>query len=134
MRGFVKVNSGATAVEFALVAPVFLLIVIGTMACGIGLWSSSAIHTVATEAARCIAIRSTACTSTQPDCSLGEDVCYVLGLAQERGLAGLAANDIAIERAATIGTASFTRVTITYTLDLAGYEMIISAAESFPNN
>lgn len=134
MRNLFRHKGGATAVEFAIVAPVFLFMIIGIMACGLAIWSRNVINDVATEAARCIAVGNTDCTVAAANCVDSVAVCYVIRLASDRGLGGLAAAGISIETAATIGAASFTRVTINHVFEVAGYTMNLSATESFPND
>ncbi|MCZ7853822.1 pilus assembly protein [Agrobacterium salinitolerans] len=62
--GFQKLwrsNSGATAVEFALVMPVFLLLLFGIMEFGRMLWTSHALHDTAIATARCMGVPQLEC-------------------------------------------------------------------------
>lgn len=57
-------RTGAAAVEFALVVPAFLLLLIGIMEFGRLMWTQNALHYAVEEAARCSAVDTTVCTST----------------------------------------------------------------------
>jgi hypothetical protein len=54
-------NHGSTALEFALVAPIWVTFVVGTMQLGMLLWVDNMMHDVVDAAARCMAIHTT-CT------------------------------------------------------------------------
>lgn len=54
-------QAGASAVEFALVMPVFLLMVFGTIELGRLFWSSHALQETAIATARCIGIPQLEC-------------------------------------------------------------------------
>src|SRR5215207_9692729 len=56
-------TSGSTAVEFALVIPVFLLVLFGSIEYGRLLWVQNAIQYAVERAARCAAMSLTACTT-----------------------------------------------------------------------
>jgi len=57
---------GATAVEFALILPPFLLLLLGVVEFGRALWTQSALHFAVEEAARCATVDATNCaTATQ---------------------------------------------------------------------
>lgn len=53
--------SGATAVEFALVMPVFLLLLFGIIEFGRLLWTSHALHDTAIATARCMGVPQFEC-------------------------------------------------------------------------
>jgi len=53
---------GSTAVEFALVAPVFIVLVVGILYMCIGLFTVGSLHYAVEEGARCWAVKSTVCT------------------------------------------------------------------------
>lgn len=53
---------GTTAVEFALVSPVFIVLVIGILYMCIGLFTVGSLHYAVEEGARCASIKSTVCT------------------------------------------------------------------------
>lgn len=55
-------RDGTTSLEFAVIAPVFLMLLLGIPAAGFLLWAKGAIELAASQTARCVAIRSTDCT------------------------------------------------------------------------
>jgi hypothetical protein len=55
---------GTTAIEFAIVAPLFLALAVGTLYLGICLFMVGSLHYTVEEAARCASVRSTGDCST----------------------------------------------------------------------
>lgn len=56
LRRFLRDSSATTAAEFALVIPVFLLLIFGTINTGIALSAVNQIHFAAQKAARCMSV------------------------------------------------------------------------------
>jgi len=54
-------EQGTTAVEFAIVAPVFILLVIGLMYSCLALFAVGSLHYAVEEGARCASVRTTVC-------------------------------------------------------------------------
>jgi len=54
-------RSGNTAVEFAIILPVFLSVFVGIMEFGRMMWTKNALNYAVEEAARCAAINATLC-------------------------------------------------------------------------
>ncbi|HEY0957662.1 MAG TPA: TadE/TadG family type IV pilus assembly protein [Novosphingobium sp.] len=68
LRRFLMDRSAATAAEFALVVPVFLLIVFGTINTAITMSAIIQMHYAAERAARCLSVNVTgACTAANVD-------------------------------------------------------------------
>ena len=65
LRSLVRERSGATALEFALVAGVFLPLCLAIFDAGLLLWTQGALQSTAALTARCAAITSANCTNTQ---------------------------------------------------------------------
>lgn len=63
-RGFLRNECGASAVEFALVAPLFFALIFATINFSIGLYGQVMMHYAAEDAARCFSVRTTICTNT----------------------------------------------------------------------
>jgi hypothetical protein len=59
-----RAQDGAVLVEFALVAPVFLLLLFGVIEFGGAFWTQQALHQAAIVGARCMALPQSACAST----------------------------------------------------------------------
>ena len=94
---------GATAVEFALVVPFFLVIAFGTISTSLAMSAVSEMHYAAERSARCLAVNvTTPCTQANIDT-------YAKGWYKGPGLSGLlfqASNDSTCGKRVT-GTASY---------------------------
>ncbi|MEH2472014.1 Flp pilus assembly protein TadG [Nitrobacteraceae bacterium AZCC 2161] len=55
-------QQGTTAVEFAIVAPVFIALLIGTISVCIGLFLIGSLHYAVEEGARCASVKTTICS------------------------------------------------------------------------
>src|SRR5690349_4011797 len=64
MGRFFRDRRGGTAVEFALTAPVFFMMVIGGMQVGLLCWAQLALQQGSEAAARCASVNKTVCGST----------------------------------------------------------------------
>ena len=64
MRQFLRDRSGGTAIEFALTAPVFFLLVIGAVQVGLLCWAQLALQQGSEAAARCASVNKTLCGNT----------------------------------------------------------------------
>lgn len=127
-------QSGATAIEFAILSPIFLMILLGTMALGLGFWMKNALQETASDTARCIAIHAASCATAATGCdSSAPGICYFERTASRRGVSGIQASHVTIDRMASYGDVSFTTVTVTYPVDLLGYSYSITATGQFPN-
>jgi hypothetical protein len=67
---FRKNEQGVTAVEFAFVAPAFLMLLFGIMQLSIWALSAVSVQHAAELAARCAAVRSAACGCSAAGCSI----------------------------------------------------------------
>jgi Flp pilus assembly protein TadG len=59
-------QQGASAVEFALIAPVFFLFIFGIIAFGLLFWTQIGMQHGAEMAARCASINTTLCPTSNP--------------------------------------------------------------------
>jgi Flp pilus assembly pilin Flp len=55
-------RQGTTAVEFAIVAPILIALLIGTIALCIGLFLIGSLHFAVEDGARCASVKTTICT------------------------------------------------------------------------
>jgi Flp pilus assembly protein TadG len=62
MGGLSRARRGATALEFGLVASIFLPLCLGIIGGGLLMWTKAALQSAAALTARCTAIQSTRCT------------------------------------------------------------------------
>lgn len=66
VRILILKKTGATAVEFALVAPVLFMVILGALEFGRLMWTQAALHYAVEEAARCASVTPATCgTSSQ---------------------------------------------------------------------
>ena len=61
LRDIWREQRGTTAVEFALVSPVFIAMVLGLLALCLSLFLVGSLHYSVEEAARCASVRTTVC-------------------------------------------------------------------------
>jgi Flp pilus assembly protein TadG len=113
LRRFLGDRRGASAVEFALLAGPFLLLMLGSVEFGRAIWSRHVIQEVAIAGARCIAV-------PQPACAAGGEydqtrsIDFILDAAGAKGVT-LSKPEVVVDRDTTcFGTSGFSRVTISY--------------------
>jgi len=63
-HGFLRNSGGGTAIEFALTAPVFFLLVMGAIEVGLLCWAQLALQQGSEAAARCASVNKTVCGNT----------------------------------------------------------------------
>ena len=140
------VNDGATAVEFALVVPMFLMLVFGAIEFGRILWTKQALQETAVAGARCMAIAQ----GTKPNGSCASSgsyssssaTTYVQNVAKGWGLS-VPSSGVALNNAASCGgTTGFSQVTLTSTfnsvvpqlIELSTGGITLTASACYPNN
>ena len=64
IRSFIADRRGIAAIEFALLAPALLMLLVGTMTMSILFFTATSLHFAAQAAARCASVKSTVCTNT----------------------------------------------------------------------
>jgi Flp pilus assembly protein TadG len=60
---FIRGQSGVAAIEFAIILPVFLVLLLGIMDTGRLFWAYTTLKSASEAAARCYAIQAAACTT-----------------------------------------------------------------------
>jgi len=78
LRAFANNRSGGTAVEFALTAPAFFLLVIGAIQVGLLCWAQLALQQGSEAAARCASVNKTLCATTSQIQNYASDQSYGL--------------------------------------------------------
>jgi len=127
-----RCRGATTAMEFALVAPVMLLIFVASLALTLALWTESVLQETCSEAARCAALGASPCASITIGCdSANAAICYVEQVARARGNLSLTASNIAVTTGVSVGGMAFTAVKITYPYHLEGFSLSLSASDSF---
>jgi Flp pilus assembly protein TadG len=74
-------ESGTTAVEFAIVAPVFILLSIGLIYLCLGLYAVGSLQYAVEEAARCKSVKTTVCPDSSSTVSYAKSNYYGAGTA-----------------------------------------------------
>jgi Flp pilus assembly protein TadG len=141
LRSLARATAGATAVEFAMVLPMFLMLVFGGIEFGRVLWARQALQEAAIAGARCMAILQSSCASGGAYSSSGT-TSYIQNVASGWGLS-VPTSGISLNNAASCGGASgFSQVTLTSTftsvvpkiVQLAAGGTSLTASACFPNN
>jgi Flp pilus assembly protein TadG len=142
----VRACRGATAVEFALVLPMFLMLVFGSIEFGRLLWTRQALQEAAIAGARCMAIaqgstQHSSCASSG-SYSAATTKSYIQSVATGWGLT-VPTSGISLNNAASCGgTSGFSQVTLTSTFTsvvpklvrLAAGGTTLTAIACYPNN
>ena len=138
---------GVTALEFAVVAPVLIMLMLGTIEFGRLLWTMQGLQMTAVEAARCMGILASSCASSGAYSS-DNTTSYIENYAGAWGINLTSSNLTLLTRdstntscAPTGGTLTISEVTITYTFQTVVpglLSMLTSKAlqghACFPNN
>jgi Flp pilus assembly protein TadG len=135
-----RAQGGNVAIEFALVLPMFLALVFGTVEYGRLQWTRQALQETATVGARCMAIPQSACASGG-SYSPANTTTYIQGVAKDWGLTIPSANITLTPNATCGGTTGFSEVSIATTFTsvvpkivlLAAGGTALSATACYPN-
>lgn len=131
LGAFVKARDGGTAVEFAMVAVPFLLVLLGIFEFGRIVWTREALQMVAGEAARCMGVLNSAC-AVSGAYSAGQTLSHVEKEAQRLAVS-LSSKSITLNANTTCsGQAGFSSVSITYTYKTAVPLFIKSLSKGIP--
>jgi Flp pilus assembly protein TadG len=129
---------GVAAIEFALVAPIFLGLIFGTIEYGRLLWTKQALQQTAIAGARCMAIAQGVIQDSP--CAAGGTTSYIQSVASGWGLSLQSSN---ITLSSSCGsTSGFSQVTLTSTFNtpvpaivlLAAGGTTLTATACYPNN
>jgi Flp pilus assembly protein TadG len=113
---------GTTAVEFAIVAPVFILLVIGTLYMCIALFTVGSLHYAVEEGARCASVKSTLCT----------DASTTLAYTKSHYFGPGTAPTFTYATATACGQSVSASLNYTMNLGLSQFNIPISATACFP--
>lgn len=139
-------RDGATAVEFALVLPMFLMLVFGAIEFGRLLWTKEALQETAIAGARCVAIAQGSNPTSSPCAASGSYSAasaknYIRQVAGGWGLS-LPNSGINPDPAGSGGCAGLSQVTLTSTFTSVVPSLVLlnaggitlSASACYPNN
>lgn len=146
LRRISAAEDGATAVEFALVAPMFLMLTFGAIEFGRVLWTEQALQETAIAGARCMAIAQGTkpngnCVSSGTYSSTATKT-YIQNIASGWGLSLPSSGIVPNNSASCGGTAGFSQVTLTSTftsvvpklVKLSTSGLTLTASACYPNN
>jgi Flp pilus assembly protein TadG len=139
LHSLLRARGGATAVEFALVLPMFLALVFGSIEFGRLLWAKEALQETAIAGARCVAIAQGSGQTHSP-CASGGTTTYIQNIATGWGIT--LASIIPTTSASCGGTSGFSQVTLTSTFNsvvpklvqLSAGGLTLTATACYPNN
>jgi TadE-like protein len=146
-RGLLTAPSeGATAVEFALVLPMFLMLVFGAIEFGRFLWTQEALQETAIAGARCVAIAQGSNPTSSPCASSGSYSAtnaksYIQQIASGWGLS-IPSSGINPDPVGSGGCTGLSQVTLTSTFNsvvpnlvqLGAGGITMTASACYPNN
>ncbi|HJU15428.1 MAG TPA: TadE family protein [Stellaceae bacterium] len=141
LRALCRAHSGNAAIEFALVFPMFLMLIFGTFDYGRLLWTWQALQETATVGARCMAIPQGACASGG-SYNQANTTSFIQAVAQHWGLSIPSGNITLSQNASCGGSGGFSTVSITTIFTsvvpkivlLPGSGKSLSATACYPNS
>ena len=110
-----KSSEGTAALEFALVGPVLLMLIVVIPAGAVVLWARGVVELAASQTARCTAIGVTACTN--------DPTTYATNVIRDWGMAGIVSSVSAVSTAKTTcsnATGLYSSVTVTGIAGIGG--------------
>jgi Flp pilus assembly protein TadG len=149
LRFLATARDGATAVEFALVVPMFFMLVFGAIEFGRVLWTKQALQQTAIAGARCMAIaqasnasQNTGSCASSGAYSSSNTNTYIENVASGWGLSLTASNISLNTSVSSGGCAGLSQVTLTSTFNsvvpqivqLAAGGTTLTATACYPNN
>jgi Flp pilus assembly protein TadG len=143
LRTLGQTQNGATVVEFALVMPLFLALLFGTLEFGRVLWIKEALLQTAIAGARCMALPQSACAQAATyTYSATKTTTYIQQVANQWGVSLPGANIIQNNAANCGGTGGFSEVSLAITfqsmvsklVNISSGAMPLTATACFPNN
>jgi Flp pilus assembly protein TadG len=121
LRSIRRNQDGTTAVEFAIIAPVFILLIIGTIALCFALFLVGSLHFAVEDGARCASVKTTICS----------DPATTIAYAQSRYL-GPNVSPTFTYAAAVCGNSVSGSVTYSMNVGFRTFVIPISATACFP--
>jgi Flp pilus assembly protein TadG len=124
-------NTGATAVEFALLLWPLVLVLFGILEFGRLIWINNALQETAIDAARCAGILESSC-ATGGAYSSGKTTTYVQSVANAWGITVPTANVTSTANTTCAGIGGFSQVTISYTFQSVVPQVLPSLSGGLP--
>jgi Flp pilus assembly protein TadG len=141
MKTRARCRRGTTAVEFAICALAMVLMMVGFTEFGRLVWTFEVLQEAASEGARCMGLRASACAAAGAYNS-ASTTNYVVSLATSRGVAITSAMVTLTPAAVCGGAGGFSQVSIAYDFTSVAPELLTSlvnglsvpASACFPNS
>ena len=115
-------QQGTTAVEFAIIAPVLIGLLLGTMALCVALYLIGSLHFAAEDGARCASVKTTICS----------DAATTVAYTQSRYLGPNALSPTFTYAAAACGNSVSGSITYSMDIGFRTFVIPISATACFP--
>jgi Flp pilus assembly protein TadG len=127
LRSVSRNEEGTTAVEFAIIAPLFILLVLGIIGVCFALFLIGSLHYAVEDGARCASVKTTIC----------QDTPTTIAYTQSRYLGPNVSPTFTLNNAAPCGPANSGNAvtgTVSYTMDIGFRRFVIpiSATACFP--
>jgi Flp pilus assembly protein TadG len=139
MRRLRQARDGVAAIEFALLTPIFLALLFGTVEFGRALWTRQVLQETAVAGARCMAIQQTECASGG-SYSQSSTTTYIQQVARRLGvtLTTITPNNNTV----CGGTGGFSQVSLASTftspmsalIKISSSGITLTASACYPNN
>lgn len=128
LRIFIADRRGVAAIEFALLAPAFLMLLIGTMTMGMLFFTASSLHFATEAAARCASVKSTICNNAATTAAFAASNYFGSNSAVVFTCSGRVCGGAA----ASCGNKVTGTVTVTLDIGLASYPIPLHADACYP--
>lgn len=136
LKKFLKNQSGSSAVEFSILAAPAFLCIFGAIETSRYFWAYSALQETATDAARCVALRTINCSSDQTSANTTLIEKYIKDQAKIRGIDPNKLSVSILDDAPCRGSSNFSSVTITFDFNniyTMYQDKTINVSGCFPN-
>jgi Flp pilus assembly protein TadG len=137
---FGRARRGDVVLEFAVVIPLLLALILGIIDFGWLVWTGEAVQEGAAAGARCMGVLGSSCTNAGAYSS-SATLAFIQGVIAARGIT-LPANSATLNTSTTCGsTSGFSKVSISFTyttivpnvLNAFGVRPVVSVVSCFPN-
>jgi Flp pilus assembly protein TadG len=122
LRSLRRDQQGTTAVEFAIIAPVLIALLVGTMALCVALFLIGSLHFAVEDGARCASVKTTICS----------DAATTVAYTQSRYLGPVGVSPTFTYAAAACGNSVSASINYSMNVGFKTFVIPISATACFP--
>ena len=122
LKAIYRNQEGTTAVEFAIIAPVFLLLIFGTIGLCFALFLVGSLHFAVEDGARCASVKTTICS----------DQATTIAYTQSRYMGPNVSPNFTYTAGASCGNSVSATVTYSMNIGFRTFVIPISATACFP--